>query len=100
VGRVEWLRSAGFSYAEFERRGFGFVVAEALVHYKKAARFDDELAVRVELAEIGRATLRFEYEILRGEELVTSGHTRHGCLRLSDGKAVRIPGDLSSAFGE
>ncbi|CAN5617484.1 thioesterase family protein [soil metagenome] len=98
VGRVEWLRDAGFSYAEFEGRGFGFVAAEALVHYKKAARFDDELTVRTKLAEIGRATLRFEYEILRGEEPITSGHTRHGCVRISDGKAVRIPGDLSAAF--
>jgi acyl-CoA thioester hydrolase len=98
VGRVEWLRAAGFSYADFEREGFGFVVAEALVHYKKAARFDDELIVRTKLADVGRATLRFEYEILRGEEAMTFGHTRHGCLRLSDGKAVRIPASLASGF--
>ncbi len=94
VGRVEWLRSAGFSYAEFERRAFGFVVVEALVHYKRAARFDDELTIRVDLAELGRASLRFEYEILRGGETISTGHTRHGCLRLSDGKAVRIPHDF------
>lgn len=100
VGRVEWLRSAGFSYAEFERRGYGFVVAEALVHYKKAARFDDELTIRVKLAELGRASLRFEYEILRDGLPISTGHTRHGCIRLADGKAVRIPEDLSSGFGD
>ncbi len=96
MGRVEWLRDAGFSYAEFERRGYGFVVAEALVHYEKAARFDDELTVRTKLADLGRATLRFEYEILRGDETISTGNTKHGCLRLPDGKAVRIPADLSA----
>lgn len=100
VGRVEWLRSAGFSYAEFERRGYGFVVVEALVNYRKAARFDEELAVRTKLAELGRATLRFEYELFRNGDLVTSGHTRHACLRLSDGKTVRIPEDLASTLPE
>jgi acyl-CoA thioester hydrolase len=100
VGRVEWLRSAGFSYADFERRGYGFVVAEALVNYRKAARFDEELAVRTKLAELGRATLRFEYELFRNGDLVTSGHTRHACLRLSDGKTVRIPEDLASTLPE
>ncbi len=91
VGRVEWLREAGFSYAEFERLGYGFVVAEAFVNYKRAARFDDELTIGVELAELGRASLRFEYEILCDGETISTGHTRHGCVRLADGKAVRIP---------
>lgn len=100
VGRVEWLRAAGFSYAEFERRGFGFVVAEAFVKYKKPARFDDELTVRTKLADVGRASLRFEYEILCDGELVTDGHTRHGCLRLADAKAVRIPTEFLAAFAE
>lgn len=97
MGRVEWLRAAGFSYADFEKRGFGFVVAEALVRYKKAARFDDELTIRVKLADLRRASLRFEYEILRDGDLIAAGHTRHGCIRLETGRAVRIPPDLEMA---
>ena len=94
VGRVEWLRDAGLSYRELERRGFGFVVVEALVHYHSAAYFDDELTVRTELAEAGRVSLRFGYEVLRGGERVATGHTHHACVRLPDGKPVRMPAEV------
>ncbi|MCA1687658.1 MAG: acyl-CoA thioesterase, partial [Actinobacteria bacterium] len=57
VGRVEWLRAAGFSYRELEKEGYSIVVVEALVRYRKAAFFDDELTLRTELAEMGRASL-------------------------------------------
>ncbi|MGH3090507.1 MAG: acyl-CoA thioesterase [Rubrobacteraceae bacterium] len=70
MGRVEWLR---------------------------AARFDDELVIRVHLTDLRRVSLRFEYEILREGEVVAAGHTRHGCVRLADGKAVRIPERLFKA---
>ena len=72
VGRVEWLRDAGLSYKELEGRGFGFVVVEALVHYHSAAFFDDELVVRTTLAEAGRVSLRFTYEVLRDAERVAT----------------------------
>lgn len=94
VGRVEWLRAAGLSYRELEARGYGLVVVEAFVRYRKGARFDDELRVRTRLSEIGRASLRFEYEILRGDETITTGYTRHGCVKLAGGRATHIPKDV------
>ncbi|MDP8899848.1 MAG: acyl-CoA thioesterase [Actinomycetota bacterium] len=100
VGRVEWLRDAGLSYRDLERRGFGFVVVEALVHYHSAAYFDDELVVRTELAEAGRVALRFGYEVLRADERVASGHTRHACVRLPGGRPVRMPEEVRALANE
>jgi acyl-CoA thioester hydrolase len=91
VGRVEWLRAAGLSYREMEKRGYGFVVVEALVHYKKAAFFDDELTLHTELVGLKRATLSFGYTILRDGEVVATGRTRHGCVELATGKPRRVP---------
>ncbi len=99
MGRVEWLRDAGLSYKDLERRGFGFVVVEALVHYHSAAYFDDELVVCTELAEAGRVALRFGYEVLRNGERVASGHTRHACVRLPGGRPVRMPEEVRSLAG-
>src|SRR4051812_1550673 len=56
VGRVEWLRAAGFSYREMEKMGYGFVVTEAHAYYKRPAFFDDELTLRTELVELKRAS--------------------------------------------
>jgi acyl-CoA thioester hydrolase len=91
VGRVEWLRAAGLSYKELEAQGYGFVVVEALVRYRKAAFFDDELTLRTELAKLSRASLRFDYALLRGGELIATGYTRHGCVELPGGRLIRTP---------
>ena len=96
VGRVEWLRAAGLSYREMEKRGFGFVVIEARLFYKRAAFFDDELTLRTELAQLDRASLRFEYAVLRGGEVICAGYTRHGCVDLTSRRPLRLPAEILS----
>ena len=91
VGRVEWLRAAGLSYKEMEGAGYGFVVVEAHAFYKRAARFDDDLTLRTTLADFGKASFWFEYEVLRDGEVVATGRTRHGCIEISTGRPSRVP---------
>ena len=98
MGRVEWLRDAGISYRELEKSGHGFVVVEARLFYKRAAFFDDELVLRTELAELKKASLRFEYTLLRADEIVAIGYTRHGCISLSTGHPSRMPKELFTSF--
>ncbi|HYZ04970.1 MAG TPA: thioesterase family protein [Rubrobacter sp.] len=94
VGRVEWLRATGHSYREMERQGRGLVVVEALLHYRRPAFFDEELTLSTNLAELGKISLRFDYEVLRDGEVLVSGHTRHACVDLASGKPVRMPEEL------
>lgn len=77
-----------------ERRGRGLVVVEALLNYRRPAYFDDELTLRTRLADLGRVSLRFDYEVLRDGEVLATGHTRHACIDLATGKPVRMPGEL------
>jgi len=77
-----------------ERQGRGLVVVEALLRYRRPAFFDDELTLRTELAELGRVSLRFDYEVLRDGEPLVTGHTRHACVDLATGKPVRMPKEL------
>ena len=67
---------------------------EALVRYRKGAFFDDELTIRTELADLSKASLRFEYEILRDGEMLATGHTRHACMNLASGRPSRVPEQL------
>ncbi|HZL99463.1 MAG TPA: thioesterase family protein [Planctomycetota bacterium] len=80
VGRTEYLRACGADYAELERRGFRLAVVDLAVRYLRGARFDDELRLAVLLTELGRASVRFEYELRRGAETLATGYTRLGCL--------------------
>jgi acyl-CoA thioester hydrolase len=77
-----------------EERGRGLVVVEALLNYRRPAFFDDELTLRTTLAELGRVSLRFDYEVLKDGEMLVTGHTRHACIDLATGKPVRMPADL------
>jgi acyl-CoA thioester hydrolase len=77
-----------------ERRGRGLVVVEALLNYRRPAFFDDELTLRTTLAELGKVSLRFDYEVLRDGVLLATGHTRHACIDLATGKPVRMPAEL------
>lgn len=77
-----------------ERRGRGLVVVEALLHYHRPAFFDDELTLNTNLAELGKVSLRFDYEVLRDGEVLVTGHTRHASVDLATGKPVRMPQEL------
>ena len=69
-------------------------MVEALVRYHRASFFDDELTVRTRLAELTRASLRFEYTALRGSETLATGHTRHACVTLDSGRPTRVPAEV------
>src|SRR5215217_3208593 len=51
MGRVEYLRALGHSYADMEREGVFFVVVKAEVRYKAPARYDDELTLITKVAK-------------------------------------------------
>jgi acyl-CoA thioester hydrolase len=92
VGRTEMLRAQGMSYREVEAAGFRMPVLEVQCRYLKPARYDDELAIETTLAELGRASLRFEYRVVRvaDGELLAVGASRH-CFLDAAGRPVRFP---------
>jgi acyl-CoA thioester hydrolase len=92
VGRTEYLRARGASYAELERRGFRLAVVELGVRYLRPAHFDDELRLAVRVTELGRASVRFDYELRRADELLATGFTRLGCLDTSN-RPTALPDD-------
>jgi acyl-CoA thioester hydrolase len=99
AARGELLRARGLPYAEIERRGLRWPVVEARLRYLRPARFDDLLVVRLVLAELGGASVRFASEILRdgsGERLC-SAELRLACTT-HEGRVARIPDDVRKAL--
>lgn len=100
AGRNEYLRARGLPYREVEARfRVHLPVVEAQVKYRSPARYDDELVVETALAQLGRASARFEYALRRGDELLATGHTVHACV-LHDGKITRLPAELVARLAE
>ena len=63
VGRVEFLRARGRSYARLEADGIGLAVLDASVRYLAPARFDDLVTIETTLTSVRSRTVGFEYTI-------------------------------------
>lgn len=95
--RGAWCRDRGFTYRSLEGLGFKLPVVEVHVRYRDEVRYDDLIEVRVWLAEVKRASMRFSYEIFNRTTgaVTTEGHTWH-VLMGSERKAMTIPSELRS----
>ena len=90
--RSEFIRSMGMSYADVERFGIMLPVREAQCRYRKPARYDDLIHIHAGIAEVGRASLTFVYNVTDAERktLLAEGMTQHACTN-KEGRPVRPP---------
>lgn len=74
MGRVEWLRSIGFSYKQMENDGIMLPVISLQIDFKKSATYDDLITVTTSLTKLPMVRIEFDYEIKNeeGELLVTA----------------------------
>jgi acyl-CoA thioester hydrolase len=67
IGRTEFIRGFGTSYADLERDGILLAVTEASLRYHAAARYDDRIRVDTTLTKAGSRGMVFDYVILHAE---------------------------------
>lgn len=90
--RTEWLRSLGFEQDELRRtHGVIFAVSAVSAVFHKPARFNELLAVTVDLQRCGAASLTLVQEVRRGEETLVTGEVRIACIDAQRFVPVAIP---------
>ncbi|RRA50160.1 thioesterase family protein [Acidipila sp. EB88] len=78
VGRVELLRSLGFSYQELEAQDDCILpVVEASCRYRRPARYDDLLTLATSVKALRGSIVVFTYKLYVGEVLLAEGETKH-----------------------
>ena len=98
VARVEYLRAFAGGYQALRDHGIEALVLESLCRYRVAAQFDDELVVHTRCVNVRGARFRYEYAIVRGEELVADGHTEHACVDARTFVPRRVPDWLAGGI--
>lgn len=93
LGRSDFLRELGESYAAWEAQGVRMSVGELEVKYRAPAHFDELVEVRTRLAEAGRRKVVFEYAILREGARLVEGRTVH-LVTGPDGRSRTLPDHL------
>jgi acyl-CoA thioester hydrolase len=99
IGRTEFIRSRGLSYAELERRGVALAVSELTMRYHAPARYDDMIRVTTTLADARSRAITFDYVVTKvdgGERLVTARTTLVSID--GNGRPVSMPADVRQLF--
>ncbi len=65
VGRTDFIRDLGVTYAEMERRGVLLAVSEASLRFHASARYDDLVRITTRLADVRSRLVTFEYDLAR-----------------------------------
>jgi acyl-CoA thioester hydrolase len=90
ASRAAFLRSFGRSHADLDAWGVALPVVEAHCRYRLPARYEDLLHVNVTIGEVRGASLRFDYRVTRGADLLADGFTRHAVIG-PDGRPRAMP---------
>ncbi len=97
AGRTELLRSLGVRYRDLEiQRKLFLPCVEANCRYLAPSRYDDLLVVCTWISELGRASVRFENQIVDkdlGGKVVARGFSRHAVVN-DLWRTTRVPDDL------
>lgn len=92
IGRTEYFRALGKSYADFEREGIFLTVAEATLKYLAPAEYDDLLTIRTRVTRVRRTRIDFAYEV-RGPKgnILCEGTTLLACISAATRRPCELP---------
>jgi len=97
MARTELMRPTDLPYPALVGRGIHLPVIEALVRYRRPARYDDLLIVRIGRIHAGGVRLRIDYRIECDAALIVDGHTEHAFTDAA-GRVIRPPCDVRVIF--
>ena len=95
--RAAYWRALGKSYKDLEEWDVALPVVEAHCNYRRPAHYEDLLEIEVAVSELRAASLRFAYQVWRGDTLLAEGHTRHAVIG-ADGRPKALPDALRAAI--
>lgn len=99
MGRTDFIRRRGMSYADMERAGTKLAVADVNARFHGAARYEELIRVQTTLADIQSRFIVFDYVITNaesGQRLVTA---RTSLVSIdSAGKPRSLPAEIRALF--
>jgi acyl-CoA thioester hydrolase len=99
MGRTDFIRHLGISYAEMERGGVSLAVSELSARFHAAARYDDLIRVRTLLTDVRSRMIAFDYVVSNAmtEQRLVSAQTTLVSIDRS-GKPIALPPTVRELF--
>lgn len=95
IGRTDFIRRAGRSYADLERDGVLLAVSDASLRFHASARYDDPIHVYTSLTQVGSRGMAFAYRVVRADAGATlvSATTSLVCIN-REGRLTTLPREV------
>ena len=100
MGRIAWLKKLGFSYKKMEEDGVLMPVIDIKINFKKPALFDDKLKLVTKLVRTPSYMIEFEFDIIKKENIISSGYTKLVFLNSVPSKPMRCPNSIIDALNK
>jgi acyl-CoA thioester hydrolase len=95
IGRTDFIRHAGRSYADLERDGVLLAVSDASLRFHASARYDDPIRVFTSLSTVGSRGMSFDYRIERADAGTTLVRAATSLVCINrDGRLTTLPRDV------
>lgn len=99
IGRVEWLRSMGITYADMERQGTMLPVVHMNIDFKRGAVYDEEITVETSVVEMPTRKISFYHRVLSTNgEILVEGQVVLVFVDANTFKPKRCPEELIELF--
>jgi acyl-CoA thioester hydrolase len=99
MGRTDFIRSRGMSYAEIEKSGTLLAVADLSARFHGAARYEDLIRVETSLADVQSRLIVFDYLVTNAETGARLVTARTSLVSVdAAGKPRALPADIRRLF--
>ncbi|MFI5243829.1 MAG: acyl-CoA thioesterase [Gemmatimonadales bacterium] len=96
IGRTDFIRQHGMSYAEMEKGGVLLAVSDVSLRLHASARYDDLVRVETRLAEVKSRQVTFDYVITKGDSGERLATARIALISIAPGggRPIALPADV------
>jgi acyl-CoA thioester hydrolase len=99
MGRTDFIRRRGMSYADIEKTGTLLAVADLSARFHGAARYEDLIRVQTSLADLQSRFIVFEYLISNAESGARLVTARTSLVSVdANGRPRALPSDIRRLF--
>jgi acyl-CoA thioester hydrolase len=98
LARTRFCAETGKSYPEIEALGYFLIITRAQQDYRLAACYGDTVRVSCWLDWVASRSLQFGYRVMRGDQLLSTGFTRHLWVRKESRRPCSMPDSLRDIY--
>ena len=98
LARTRFCADGGKPYPEIEALGFFMIITQAQQDYRLAACYGDTVKVSCWLDWVASRSLQFGYQVMRGEQVLSTGYTRHLWVKSESRRPCTMPESLRETF--